>query len=528
MTVAPPMPLGAVDAAPDEGGARPPARRRLTLAHVLFAAAAIISFFTLLGSPVKGLANQGDYQRLMAKLGVVQVGKVQPGPNQLVQYYRTGLTEHQAEVVFGDVVPASEKHYYYGAHGYLSSQLLIDAAGIQAARLLSNPARVDIRWIGAVNALFLLAGIALVLVALRQLPGAARVVAGVLVVLAFTDFGYLGYFNSFFSEPSELIFLLASFGAAGAVPVCTGWRRGAMYATFVVATVGFVWSKEGDFIGAAPLIIVGASIGWRYFRRWWARAGAFAALGVLLVATGLSLGANIPYYQVQHYYDGTFDGILLSTPTPAQAVKELGLAPGLAQYAGFPSFARGDSAFAAAGINSSFFAHVTYTKMVKFYVEHPKSLIAVLSRASGTSLYLRVPYLANLTTGSDAHYATSSPWTYVHRHILPRSLWFVLLVPTLTVSIGVWGLVHRKRLRYEMTPELLVALGFTALVNYVEPVVAEGFNELIKHQFLFNASFDLCLIVDIAVLVATSVGLVRRLRPSVEPRRELLPPPSPS
>ncbi len=518
MTVAPPMPADTVAAEPDGGAGRPPAgRRRLTLAHVLFIAAALVSFITLLGSPVKGLANQGDYQRLMVKLGVAPVHGETLGKNQVAQYYRTGLGEQRAEAALNAV----------GSPGYAIPQQLIDGAAVDAARLVGNPARMDIRWIGAANALFLLAGIALLLVALRQLPGVARAVAGVLVVLAFTDFGYLGYFNSFFSEPSELVFLLASFGAAGAVPVCSGWRRRAVYATFVVATIGFVWANQGDVIGALPLVAVGVSIGWRYLRRRWERAGALAGLGVVLLSAGLSLGMGNPY-RAQHYYNGTFDGILLSTPTPGQAVSELGLAPGLAQYAGYPAYSSGNDVFATPGVHFFFFDHISYTKMALFYAEHPRSLVAVLSRASGTALDLRVPYLANLTTGSDAHYATSSPWTYVHQHLLPRSLWFVLLVPALTVSIGVWGLVHRKRLRYEMTPELLVALGLMALVNFVEPVVAEGFNELIKHQFLFNASFDLCLIVDIAVLVATSVGLVRRLRPSVEPRRELLPPPSPS
>jgi hypothetical protein len=41
----------------------------------------------------------------------------------------------------------------------------------------------------------------------------------------------------------------------------------------------------------------------------------------------------------------------------------------------------------------------------------------------------------------------------------------------------------------------------------VEPVIADGFNELIKHQFLFNVTFDMCLIADVAVLLTWFMSL---------------------
>lgn len=461
---------------------------------------AVITFSWLLGTPVKGLANNGDYQRLMQQLGVEAVASEPLSATQLTQYYVTGIPVSTLEALPPGNNNAVARRFYYGTHGYASSQLLVDKAAIAVGTALGNPKRFDIRWIGVANGLVLIFGIGLVLLALRQLPRLARIAVSVLVVLAFTDFGYLEYMNSFFSEPSELTFLLAAVGSAGAVPVLEGRQRIASFVCYLASTGLFIWSKEGDYISALPLVAVGLCLAWRYFRHWWSRAVALGPCSLLVVAIWLSLGTNVPYYEVQHYYDGVFDGIMPSAPNPLQAAKELGIDPSLAQYSGYPAFARADSAFVAPFIQAEFFERITYSKMVEFYIEHPAALLTALSQASGTSLDLRVSYLSNLTYPAGVQYATDSPWTVLHEDILPHSLWFILAVPSGTVSVGLLGLLRRRRRTGPASPELLVALGLMAILNFVEPVIAEGFDELVKHEFLFNVTFDLCLIADIAAL----------------------------
>ena len=497
--------LGRLSASAKENG-RLAGRLQLTWNSVLLLAASVITVTLLLATPVKGLADNGDYERLMQQLGVEAVASEPLSATQLTQYYVTGIPVSILETLPAGDNNAAARRYYYGTHGYASSQLLVDKAAIDVGAALGNPKRFDIRWIGAANALVLIFGIGLVLLALRQLGRPARIVAGVLVVLAFTDFGYLEYMNSFFTEPSELTFLLAAVGSAGAVPVLQGRQRIAGFACYVACTGLFIWSKEGDYISALPLVAVGLCLAWRYFGHWWSRAIALGSCSVLAAAIWLSLGTNIPYYQVQHYYDGVFDGTMPSAPNPLVATKELGIDPSLAQYSGYPVFARADSAFVAPGIQAEFFDRISYSKMVKFYAEHPATLLTALSQASGSSLDLRVSYLNNLADRAGVQYDTDSPWTVLHDDILPHSLWFIIAVPGLTVSVGLLGLLRRRWRTGPASPELLVALGLMAVLNFVEPVIAEGFDELVKHQFLFNVTFDMCLIADIAALLTWLVS----------------------
>ena len=493
--------------APAKEAGRRAGRLRLTWASVLLMAAAVITFAVLLGTPVKGLTNNGDYGRVMQALGVQAVPSEPLSATQLTQYYITGLPITEPVPPGGNT--AAERLYYWGAHGYASSQLLVDKAAIDVGASLGNPQAFDIRWVGAANALVLIFGIGLVLLALRQLAGPARVVASILVTLAFTDFGYVEYMNSFFSEPSELTFLLAAVGSAGAVPVLRDRQRIASFISYVVCTGLFVWSKEGDYISALPLVALAPLLAWRYFERWWWRVLALASCPVLVAATWLSVGTNIPYLQNLHYYDSVFDGIMPSAPNPQVAAQELGLPPSLAQYNGYNAYQDADNAFAAPGIQTEFFDRISYSKLVKFYAEHPATLVTALSQASSTSLDLRVPYLSNMADGAGVQYASHSPWTVLHADVLPHSLWFILAVPSLTVSAGVAGLLRRRR-RPRAGPasaELLIALGLMAILNFVEPVIADGFNELIKHQFLFNVTFDMCLIADVAVLLTWFMSL---------------------
>jgi hypothetical protein len=206
-------------------------------------------------------------------------------------------------------------------------------------------------------------------------------------------------------------------------------------------------------------------------------------------------------------YDTVFAGIMPSASNPQVAAQELGLPASLAQYSGYNVFQDADNAFVAPGIQTEFFDRITYSKVEKFYAEHPGMLLTALSNASATSLDLRVPYLSNLADSSGVHYDTHSPWTVLHEDVLPHSLWFILAVPSLTLSAGVVGLLRRRR-RNPASAALLTALGLMAILNFAEPVIADGFrNELIKHEFLFNVTFDMCLIADVAILLAWIASL---------------------
>jgi hypothetical protein len=443
---------------------------------------------TVLSSPVKGLANQGDYQRLTIQLGVGPVASQPYSPYSLTAQYR--LRETLAQLGLG---PAISRHpsvysYYFGYH---SSELLLARVAIGLHGLILGGRSFDLRWLGAVNATLWCAALGALIVATRQLAVWPRRVAVVLLALAFTDFGYLEYSNSFFSEPAELGFVLLALGCAACVASSLRWWL--PFAGYTVAAALAVSAKTEDAVLAIPFGVLGVVLAWRMLPTLRQRAAAAGASTAAIVGAGAwAWTAQVPYLRRYQLYDSVFDGILRTTDRPATALHQLGLAPSLARYAGFPT-ADARSTFARGGIQQSFFDHIGPGKIVGYYLGHPGPLITILNKAAARALDLRPPY-ANLPGASPSglhQYETSSPWTLLHGSVLPHSLWFVVLVLLAGLALGIAGLV---RPRAGTSPDVLIAAVAIAGLMFVQVPVGGGMDGVLKHMVTFNAVFDVILI----------------------------------
>jgi hypothetical protein len=109
------------------------------------------------------------------------------------------------------------------------------ARGIDEA--FSRDGLFDLRVLGAVHLAFYVAGVWLVLVAVRSLSRTARAVALAGILLTTPDVAYVAYFNSFYWEPSSLIFLLIFLGVALRVVRSEAPGRGAIVAYFTCAAL---------------------------------------------------------------------------------------------------------------------------------------------------------------------------------------------------------------------------------------------------------------------------------------------------
>ena len=469
---------------------------------MVLAVSTLYVMWTVLSSPVKGLANQGDYQRLTTQLGVAPIPSQPYSPYSLTYDYRVHQTLTQLGLPPRFATDPSLYHYYFGYH---SSELLLAKVAIGLSSLFGRGSTFDLRWLGGLNALVWLLALVSLVVATCQLGRRARPVAVVLLALVFTDFGYLQYSNSFFSEPAEIGFLLLALGLAA----CTALvRRPAIpFAGFVLASAMAVSAKTEDAVVTIPLVALGAYVAWQRLGSKRSAIVGSASLG-LVVAAGLwNWVPKVVYYTRYQLYQAVFTGILRTTQHPVQGLKALGLSPSLARYAGYDAGSP-KSGFAASSTQTLFFPHISVGKIVGFYLTHPGNLVTELTMAAPHMLYLRPPY-ANLpaTPSSDWRgYAADSPWTLVHRDVLPHSLWFVVAVLVLGLAAGVWSLLRR---RHQTSPEVLVAAAVIAGLLFVESPVGDGLEGLIKHAVAFNALFDTVLIVLVALGVQTAWSAVR-------------------
>ncbi|HKD16740.1 MAG TPA: hypothetical protein VKG23_02640, partial [Thermoanaerobaculia bacterium] len=217
----------------------------------------------LLLPPVIGLANNGDFERVLGPVGLrsTAVGRAE-------QYFSWIVLRYED----------APRGWY--ATGLKTSEVLLARAARLASRPFSPEGVFDLRWLGALHAALLVAGLALLVSATAPLPPAARWTAAALLVFVFTDVGYAAPLNSFYSQAASLVFLMLVLGVlARAIPDpgLSGWQ----VVLFAALAVLYVGSKPQEALQGFLLSAYAVRLGGRgRTARFWMRPTVWAAAAV--------------------------------------------------------------------------------------------------------------------------------------------------------------------------------------------------------------------------------------------------------
>ncbi len=449
----------------------------------------------LLLPPIIGLADNGDFERLMGQVGV--------------RY----LTEDYDERYFRYINQTFAVGEPWWSSGVISSQLLTLRAALALNRFLRSDGLLDLRVVGASNLLLFLVSAGVVLRAGRRLPVGLRLLLSGLTVLIFTDVGYICYFNSFYSEPASVAYLLLLVGVSLHVVLTTTPGR-VLMASYFVAAILFVLAKAQN----VPLGGLAAAWSVFLFRHWRGRRWRTATLRWVIT---LALFTTAAYYfatprdlREATLYNTLFYGILRVSPSRDADLRFFGLAPGLAVYANTtyytPGIPRDDPQFRLA-VSS----HVTQSRVVWFYATHPSRLLAVLARGALLARHIHPPGQGNFTADSGrpprARSRDHAHWSRF-RSSWPREPWFLLGLCVAGFAGGIAQVVRaRTRVQRELAG-LFLLLVVMAAGQYLVKFIGNGLLDTVKQLFLFNVLVDLCLVAGVlwtAHALSAAVGCRR-------------------
>jgi len=460
------------------------------LAAAAVAVAAAILASQLLVPPVVGLADNGDYERVMGYAGFQHSTDID------AERYFSFLRTQYAVVSPG---------WFRG--GYHSSETLL-AFLARYIHLAVAPGRLfDIRLLGGIHALLLLLALGGLLRACRDLAPAAQIVAAVLLVFAFTDVGYVSLFNSFYSQTASLLFLLLT-AAAAATAVRRGRLDGGLLVAYFGFAVLFVGSKPQERLQAPILAAFGillAGVGW---------AGAWRKpavwLAVALCGFSVVYARHTPYtLREATLYQVVFDELLGHSADPAADATALGLDPEWVRYAGTNPFAK-DSPLLQSEFRMRFLHRVGYRKVLRFYLAHPRRLAARIERASTQAWSLR-PTFGNFERSAafpeSRRASRFSSWSSLRAGLgaWPLTSVFLLLAGNLAIALATWrragprGRLFRAGL---LTGVLMATLAFAVCA------LAHSPPDPSRALFVFHALCDLLLIAD-ATWIAQSAAAPR-------------------
>jgi hypothetical protein len=464
-----------------------PLRRFEALA--LLAVAAAVVFAQVMVPPIIGLADNGDFPRVS---GLLSIGVLPAVANDA--YFKYVIRDY-----------AIGAPYYYNAH-FVSSEVIPVALATIAHNLWTSSHRFDIRTIGAVHALLLLAALGIFFAATQRWSTLPRLVSRIAAILIFTDVSYVAFFNSFYSEPASMLFLLIALAAA-----LLAWsepqpKTGIVFLA-LAAAIAFVLAKPQNVIGGIVLAIVC----WRAGRDAGKHVRAISTAGaILLIAASLYGYLSAPRKVRQSAYQvAVFHELFAHSPNAAGDARELGLDPALTRYSGLHPWSPGAPSIDDPAFQREFLEHISFGKLLAFYLRHPGRLWNLLDREASSTLRRR-PSLGNYEKSSGRPPRTeTTSFAAVGRAleaISPRSA-LSLIAFFMIVTAGacvVWLRTESARVR--LACELIVALAAIGVSQFVLVSITEGEIDTVKHMFLTRLTFDVLLIAILAVAASTMRG----------------------
>jgi hypothetical protein len=466
---------------PFAGSGRHPAWLPWPERLVLLGITALLVWQVLL-PPLVGLADNGDFTRIAEPLGL------------------TPVPEGFGERYFGHV----NRWYTVGAPqapDWWSSGLLTVGAAVRLDEVSRPDGLFDVRTAGAVHLLLFLGGVWVILRAAGLFSGAVRAVIVAAVGLVTTDVMYFQWCNSLYGETAALLALLWLVGLtlwAVRTPGCTHW----LIPTYVLLAVLLVAAKPAYYVLAVPLAVFPLVLLLRKDRMaadWVVIAGCVAVLGA-----GTALYAHVPpAYRSAVLWDTLFGSVLTESPSPEQDLQEMGLDPALARHAGKDAWAY---VVAEGAPTEPVTAGYSFRDIVGLYQRHPDRGLRLAQRAAEQTFQWRPARLGNFTAESGqpagARAAGFIHWSGSQHRLLPGSLGFLGVFALLFLGVCAWE-IGRHGLGHPAgtTAAFLALMGLLAMVAFSTCSLASGRSDIVKHLFLFQVLFDVCLVAAVAWVV---------------------------
>ncbi|CAM4522298.1 hypothetical protein [Paenibacillus typhae] len=451
--------------------------------------------YLLFLQPFVGVADNGDFLRMMNTIGLNYYNAAESYADRFFSYSHSQFAYDNLFRGF-----------------YPSSQILL----VLIPRLLAglvHGSYFDIRVLGAVYAVLLLAATWLTVKLGAKHSAVMGLLLGAGMLFVFYDIGYLAYFNSLFGEPVSMVFMLLTFVLGLRLTMQDHpTRRG--LTLFFVAVLFLVCSK----IQNAPVGLAFMLIFWRLGSL--QREGGFGKLArrfaVAVAVVSVILYVTAPK-ELKHInlYQTVFFGILNESPDVRGDLRDLGLPERLEVLAGTNYF-QGDTAIKQddPSLTPDFYDRISHKDVLFFYLKHPSRLIDNMEYAAQNSMSIRPYYLGSyeksLGKPAGAVAYTYSGWSEFKNRHLPDSLWFLGLFYLVYYAGVLFYYFRARELRERVAGELLMLLGLIGLFSFLVPILGDGRADIGKHLFLFNVSFDMMAVVMLGGIVRIAAELMGR------------------
>lgn len=455
----------------------------LTFGTILFG----IIFYSMLTPPIRGIANQGDFERMMTWIGATYQNTDDAKTHfHWVNRYFT-LSSPQVGTVISSEIP------------------LLFLARIINTEL--HPEVFDLNILGILHALLFSIILSVNFYYLRKYNAAYGYLFIPFAAIVLTDIVYTAYFNSLYQEPAGMLFLFATL----AIIIKTIQEKNTNTTTvnmllYCIFSLLLISAKAQYFILCIPIILTLYMIFYTPKRK--------LLLGLLSVFITMF---SFAYYFLGtpkivkdwNIYNSVCAQVLNNTNNPERALRILRLDQKFLKYQGL--YAEDKNS----GINDpelqQFFTPGVFPNIILYYIQTPKEFISLAKKISNYSFSSTVGYLGyyeNTLGHSPGEQPKSfTLWSNFKKAARVHGSQIVALVMISSFLLLLYVYLYKKNI----IGAVILFITVSACAQFLLIAFSEGTGGSIeKVLLLFDLLFDLLLFIFVLCIYSCIQKIVER------------------
>lgn len=478
---------------------------------VFIIASATLIYYILFKYPQVGIADQGDFDRVMSASGLslLDSDKANPNFNRFYQYIVTDYKINTNILTFIITIFSSSMGYLIVFISYICKLLGQEVFKTQ--------------YLATVYAIIYIFSIVFILKNLNIKSKLRLFITALVSIFIFMDGNYIIWFNSLYGEPMMLCTLLFFIGTFLYYVNCKYLKDeekniASKISLVYFAAFMFLGSKMQVFTTLPFIIILLGKILWDNRKiLTHKKLRLLEVFLVLIIIYPIQINMVNKDISKDTQYNSVFYGILNGSKTPREDLIDLGLNPDMVSEQGKHSYLDASEYVKYVPrteiTENEFYSKMSNGKLAKFYLTHPKRLLEGMQytaeKAFRTSTDLGKCY-ESYSEKSIIEFNRFTNWSDFRESKLPNKLWLILCVIIAVITVSIIEFI-KNRSDSEIREKifLLWSLILMAGIQFPMPYVGNGKADTAKQLYLFNFIFDIILIISVLWILFKVIDFIK-------------------
>ncbi len=455
----------------------------------------MIAAYALFLSPLIGMADNGDFGRIMLPNGLKH--EQQRDENDYFAYFNHKYDRLQ--------------YYNDTAGDAISTHSIIIKAAMFLDSIFTDKQTFDIRFLSIITLAVLSFAIYWIIEYLQKISPNRYItyLLAILAVFIFADIGYILYFNSFYGEAIAYPFYLLSIAALLKFSVDIKKSRKYLLIYFISSFI-FMGSKNQFSLNGILSFLLLISV---IFLRVPKKTKIFSlVLGILLLVSALSMYFVIDdnIYLINKYHMMT-RGVMLFEPDIEVVTEKIGLDKQfslLAETIYFDRTALIDPKDEI--LLKKFYPKYDVISVTLYYLRNPKAFSKLMEFGLKNSFSIRPEVIGNFQRSTGAKYGEKtsffSLWSYMKENHLPHSANFIYFFLLICLVLLINRFIEYRRTKqvskiFYFFEFILLYVFLTGFSQVLVSFIGAGDADLNKHLFMTTVTLDIIFYFNLVYLL---------------------------